>query len=95
MELWVGCVAGALEENEFKSLLADAGFEDIDIEPTRIYEGEDATTLVTGAGLDSGIAEGVDGRFMSAFIRARKAERAPLAVAAATTSSCCGDDCCK
>src|SRR5688572_12363181 len=94
IDLWLGCVAGALEEKEFMSLLADAGFEDIEIEPTRIYEGEDATTLMTCVGLDAAIAEGIDGRFMSAFIRARKSDRVPLALAAATTSSCCGDDCC-
>jgi SAM-dependent methyltransferase len=73
MELWVGCVAGALEENEFKTLLADAGFTDIDIEPTRIYGGEDAASFLEGAGLDTSAAAGIDGRFMSAFVRGTKA----------------------
>jgi SAM-dependent methyltransferase len=53
MELWVGCVAGALEEHEFRQLLCDAGFEEIEIEPTRVYEFEDARTLLAGAGFDA------------------------------------------
>src|SRR5687768_11682500 len=69
MELWVGCVAGALEENEFRDLLSKAGFRDIDIEPTRAYSGEDAQSFLTGAGLDPKLAEGIDGRFMGAFVR--------------------------
>ena len=73
MELWVGCVAGALEENEFKTLLADAGFKDIDIEPTRVYGGDDAAAFLEGAGLDSSQASEIDGRFMSAFVRGTKA----------------------
>lgn len=86
MELWVGCVAGALEESEFKRLLADVGFEDADIEPTRVYRVEDARAFLEGAGLDpDGIAEAVDGRFMGAFVRARKPE-APAA--------CCAPGCC-
>jgi len=72
MELWIGCVAGALEENQFKALLAEAGFEDIDIEPTRIYTGADAAAFLTGAGLDAGMVDGIDGRFMSAFVRGTK-----------------------
>jgi SAM-dependent methyltransferase len=73
MELWVGCVAGALEENEFKTLLADAGFKDIDIEPTRVYGGDDAAAFLEGAGLDVSKASEIDGRFMSAFVRGTKA----------------------
>jgi SAM-dependent methyltransferase len=73
MELWVGCVAGALEENEFKTLLADAGFKDIDIEPTRVYGGDDAAAFLEGAGLDVSQASEIDGRFMSAFVRGTKA----------------------
>jgi arsenite methyltransferase len=66
MELWVGCIAGALEENEYRRLLQDAGFVDIDIEPTRIY-------AFDGAGLDADVlAREVSGRIMGAFIRARK-----------------------
>jgi SAM-dependent methyltransferase len=73
MELWVGCVAGALEENEFKTLLADAGFKDIDIEPTRIYGEADAAAFLEGAGLDTSKAVEFGGRFMSAFVRGTKA----------------------
>jgi SAM-dependent methyltransferase len=73
MELWVGCVAGALNEQEFHSLLWQTGFEQIGIEPTRIYEFEDAKAFLTGTGLDSeGLAREVGGRVMGAFIRARK-----------------------
>ncbi len=73
MELWVGCVAGALTEREFETYLADAGFEDISVEPTRIYEFEDARAFLSGAGLDSEIlAREVGGCVMGAFIRARK-----------------------
>jgi arsenite methyltransferase len=73
MELWVGCVAGALEEREFHALLAEHGFEDISLEPTRIYEFADAEALLTGAGLDAEVlAREVSGRVMGAFVRARK-----------------------
>jgi SAM-dependent methyltransferase len=73
MELWVGCVAGALEENEYKRLLAQAGFVDIEVEPTRIYAFEDARAVLAGAGLDVDVlAREVSGRIMGAFIRARK-----------------------
>jgi len=73
MELWVGCVAGALTESEFKTYLAEAGFEQIDIEPTRIYQFEDARAFLTGAGFDSEIlAREVGGCVMGAFVRARK-----------------------
>lgn len=71
--LWVGCVAGALEENEYRSSLASAGFEQIDLEPTRIYRIEDAREFLSGHGIDvDAIAAQVDGRFMSAFVRAVK-----------------------
>ena len=73
MELWVGCVAGALEENEYRQLLNDAGFTDIEIEPTRIYAFEDARAVLSGAGLDVDVvAREVSGRILGAFIRARK-----------------------
>jgi SAM-dependent methyltransferase len=76
MELWVGCVAGALTEQEFHSLLWETGFEQIGIEPTRIYEFEDARAFLSGAGLDTEvIAREVGGRVMGAFIRARKPVR--------------------
>jgi len=73
MELWVGCVAGALEEEQYKGLLAGAGFVDVGVEPTRIYEFEDARAVLTGAGLDAEVlAREVAGRVMGAFVRARK-----------------------
>jgi len=71
--LWVGCVAGALEENEYRGKLAAAGFEQIDVEPTRVYRIEDAREFLSGQGIDvDAIASEVDGKFMSAFIRAVK-----------------------
>ena len=73
MELWVGCVAGALTETEFRSILAEAGFEEIGIEPTRIYEFDDAKAFLGEAGLDTEVlAREVGGRVMGAFVRARK-----------------------
>jgi len=73
MELWVGCVAGALEEGEYQRLLADVGFSGIGIEPTRVYEFADAQALLTGAGLDTEVlAREVGGRIMGAFVRAQK-----------------------
>jgi arsenite methyltransferase len=73
MELWVGCVAGALSEEDYKRLLAEAGFQEIGIDPTRVYEIEDAKAFLEGAGLDAEVlAREVGGRVMGAFIRARK-----------------------
>jgi len=73
MELWVGCVAGALEETEYRRLLAEAGFEAIGVEPTRVYAFEDARAVLSGAGLDADVlAREVGGRIMGAFVRARK-----------------------
>jgi SAM-dependent methyltransferase len=87
MELWVGCIAGALEESEFRRLLTEVGFEGVEIEPTRIYRVEDARAFLESAGLDAdAIAPQVEGRFMSAFVRATK----PVAEAA----PCCGAGCC-
>ena len=84
--LWVGCVAGALEESEYRSKLASAGFESIDFEPTRIYRIEDARAFLSGHNIDvDAIAPQVDGKFMSAFVRAVKP---------ATKSGCCGPTCC-
>jgi arsenite methyltransferase len=77
MELWVGCVAGALEEAEFLSLLAETGFQDGSIEVTREYRAEDASEWLEQAGLDvDATAAGVDGRVVSGFVRARKPEGA-------------------
>ena len=73
VELWVGCIAGALSESDYRSKLAGAGFAEIDIEPTRIYKVEDARAFLTAEGVDvDAIAPMVDGKFMSAFVRARK-----------------------
>ena len=73
VELWIGCIAGALRDSDYASKLAAAGFEDIAIEPTRIYAVEDARQFLAGQGIDvDAIAAEVDGKFMSAFVRARK-----------------------
>ena len=73
MELWVGCVAGALTEQEYHQRLWEAGFREIGIEPTRIYEFDDAKAFLSGTGLDSEVlAREVGGRVMGAFVRARK-----------------------
>ena len=73
MLLWVGCVAGALEENEYRSKLAAAGFESVGIEPTRVYRSEDATSFLTDKDIDlAKVGPLVEGKFMSAFIRAQK-----------------------
>jgi len=96
MEMWIGCVAGALEELEYRDLLADAGFRRVEIEPTRIYRAEDAESFLAGSGLNpTTFATHIDGKFMSAFVRAvkpitRGAE--PRALPAART--CCDPDCC-
>lgn len=85
MELWIGCVAGALADDEFLRLLAAAGFTDASIEPTRIYDVEAARAFLEGSGLDvDAIARDVDGRVMGAFVRAAK----PV------TTACCGPECC-
>jgi arsenite methyltransferase len=83
--LWVGCVAGAMEENEYRNKLASAGFERIDLEPTRVYRIEDAREFLAGQNLDvDAIAPLVDGKFMSVFIRAVKPQ----------AKACCGPTCC-
>jgi arsenite methyltransferase len=75
VELWIGCLAGALEEKEYIEKLRRAGFVDINVEPTRIYRVEDARETLTAAGFDAdAMAPLVDGKFMSAFVRARKPE---------------------
>jgi len=81
--LWVGCIAGALEENDYRAKLAAAGFTNIDVEPTRIYRADDARTFLSGQGIDvDTIAPQVDGKFFSAFIRAAK------------PAACCATGCC-
>jgi arsenite methyltransferase len=84
--LWVGCVAGAMEESEYRSKLASAGFEQIDLEPTRIYRVEDAREFLSGENIDvDAIAPQVDGKIMSAFVRAVKPQR---------QQACCAPTCC-
>jgi len=91
VELWVGCVAGALEEFEYRDKLFSAGFENIDIEPTRIYKVEEARDFLAAAGLDvEKIAPFIDGKFMSAFVRATKLHSRANVVG----PSCCAPTCC-
>jgi arsenite methyltransferase len=85
MELWVGCVAGALRDTEYTEKLTAAGFADVSVEPWREYSLEDARTFLAAGGLDvDRLSTEVDGRIASAFIRARKPSPAP----------CCGSECC-
>ncbi len=72
MELWAGCIAGALSENDYRAKLFAAGFTDVGVEVTRVYGGEDARVFLAGQGFDDSVAGAVDGKFVSAFIRARK-----------------------
>ena len=89
MELWIGCVAGALEEQAFLRLLQEVGFTKPSIEPTRIYKAGDAAAFLNGSGLDPlDWATEIDGKFMGAFVRATK----PLACCT-PGSPCCGPDC--
>ena len=84
--LWVGCVAGALEDVEYQQKLAKAGFEQIEMEPTRVYRAEEAKEILAQEGIDfETIAPQIDGKFMSAFIRGVKP---------AGSKSCCGPTCC-
>ncbi len=77
--LWVGCIAGALQDSEYRSKLAAAGFEQVSIEPTRIYNVEDARDFLISKHIDvDAIAAEVDGKFMSAFVRATKPKRGPV-----------------
>ena len=83
MELWVGCVAGAMHEDEYRAKLAAAGFGNIDVEPWRVYAVDDARQFLADAGLDADtIAGQVDGKILSAFVRAEKPQ------------ACCGPSCC-
>jgi SAM-dependent methyltransferase len=85
--LWVGCVAGALEENEYRNKLTAAGFEQIELVPTRIYRIEDAREFLSGQNIDvDALAPRVDGKFMSAFVRAVKPN---------LNQPCCGTACCQ
>jgi SAM-dependent methyltransferase len=85
LELWVGCVAGALEETEYATKLGTAGFADVEVEPWRIYTMEDARAVLADGGVDvDRLASQVEGRIISAFIRARKPQ----------AKRCCGPECC-
>jgi len=101
MELWIGCVAGALEEQEFLTMLRDVGFENPSIEPTRIYQAEDAAAFLAGSGLDvDRFAREIDGKFMSGFVRATKPgssskpRRALHALGKNEDDACCAPGCC-
>ena len=85
MELWVGCVAGALEESEYRARLEAAGFVDVTVEPWRVYDPAQAKEFLTEGGIDAEtVASVAEGKFASAFVRAtRPAE-----------TSCCGPECC-
>jgi len=86
MELWVGCIAGALEENEYRQKLSAAGFESVEVEPTRIYQMEEAREFLAAAGLDpEAVGPQIKNKFISAFIRATKS----------AAPSCCDPACCK
>jgi 2-polyprenyl-3-methyl-5-hydroxy-6-metoxy-1,4-benzoquinol methylase len=85
--LWVGCIAGALDETEYRDKLTAAGFEHVDIEPTRVYRAEEARDILQAEGLDVNVvAAEVDGKFMSAFVRAVKPAK--------SAETCCGPTCC-
>lgn len=94
MELWVGCVAGALDVGEFDALLRDAGFHDPSIEPTRVYAAEDAHSFLEEAGLDfEEFREAVDGRIMAAFVRATRPVGG-TGTSESAAGSCCAPGCC-
>ncbi len=89
MELWVGCIAGALSEDDYRAKLAAAGFDAIDLEVTRVYGTEDARTFLAAEGMDvDTVAKDLDGKFVSAFIRATK-PAACCAPAAKSAAACC------
>ena len=86
MELWVGCIAGALEENEYREKLARAGFASVGVEPTRVYRVEEASEFLRAAGLDpETVGPQIAGKFIAAFLRAVKP---------AAKSACCAPTCC-
>ena len=107
MALWTGCVAGALEEEQFLTLLKEAGFENPSIEPTRVYTKADALTLLQGTGLDPKLADDVEGKIMSGFVRATKPgastsraakpvrQLASLGAPNGTRDCGCDDGCCR
>ena len=85
MELWIGCIAGALHDTDYEAKLRAAGFENVEVQPWRIYQVEDARSFLANSGVDvDQVAPVVDGKFASAFVRARKP----------TAQACCGPTCC-
>ena len=100
MALWIGCVAGALEEQEFLRLLVSAGFENPSIEPTRVYRAEDAAAFLAGSGLEvDRLAAEIDGKFMSGFVRATKPDSARVPrrlheLGETAADACCAPGCC-
>jgi SAM-dependent methyltransferase len=90
IELWVGCISGALSETEYRDKLSAAGFADVDLEVTRTYAAEDARAFLAEAGIDAdAIAPEVDGKVVSAFVRATKP-----ALKTEEKAACCGPACC-
>ena len=84
MELWVGCMAGALQEDEYLQKLQAAGFTSMEVQPTRVYHAEESRDFLSAAGLDPDrVAPLIEGKFISAFIRATK-----------PAAACCGPACC-
>jgi SAM-dependent methyltransferase len=96
MLLWAGCIAGALEENDYRARLTAAGFAQISVEPTRTYNIEDARQFLTEAGIDvDSIAPQIEGKFLSAFIRANKPATKPATnLNTEPATPCCGPGCC-
>jgi len=87
VELWVGCVAGALQESDYRAKLEAAGFTGVSLEPWRVYDIKDARQFLTDAGVDADtVAAHAGGKFASAFVRATRP--------AASPKSCCGPECC-
>jgi len=87
LELWCGCMAGALEEREYESKLGAVGFEHAHVEPRRLYRADEVRSMLSASGVDvEPVAQQVDGMFASAFVRATKP---------ATSAACCGPTCCR
>ena len=95
VELWIGCVAGALEETDYRAKLGTAGFENVDLEPTRIYRAEEARGFLQGSGIDvDAIADQVDGKFASMFVRATKPANTAATVEVYDPAMCCSTGVC-
>jgi 2-polyprenyl-3-methyl-5-hydroxy-6-metoxy-1,4-benzoquinol methylase len=95
VELWIGCVAGALEETDYRAKLAAAGFDNVGLEPTRVYRAEEARGFLQGSGIDvDAIADQVDGKFASMFVRATKPARTAVTVEVYDPAMCCSTGVC-